>query len=252
MIFVSGIASRCASAFTSRPTMLTHAFGSSLPMVMASKEAFSFTNSARSDDRLLILDPLVICGPSGVGKGTIIAKYMDELGGSDYFGFSVSHTTRKPRPGEISGVHYNFVSQDEMKAQIEKGYFLEHAEVHGNLYGTSWMAVHQVVEQTGKRCLLDIDVQGVKKLRQLEQPDKLQPKFLFIAPPSLEVLQQRLIDRGTESAESLERRTKNAQAELEYGLREGNFDAVVVNNDLEEATRNFAETIRTLYPDLAS
>lgn len=79
--------------------------------------------------------PVVVCGPSGVGKGTLIGLLMKEFGG-DQFGFSVSHTTRNPREGEINGVHYNFSTVDDMKKKIDQGYFIEHAEVHGNFYGT--------------------------------------------------------------------------------------------------------------------
>eukprot|EP00521_Asterionellopsis_glacialis_P009338 CAMPEP_0195284792 /NCGR_PEP_ID=MMETSP0707-20130614/2873_1 /TAXON_ID=33640 /ORGANISM="Asterionellopsis glacialis, Strain CCMP134" /LENGTH=282 /DNA_ID=CAMNT_0040344189 /DNA_START=150 /DNA_END=998 /DNA_ORIENTATION=- len=219
-------------------------------------------NKNNNNDNNKATSPLVVCGPSGVGKGTVIQKYMEEFGGSDHFGFTVSHTTRDPRPGEVHGVHYHFVGKYYMKYSIQRGQFLEHAEVHGNYYGTSRQALEDVVQQHGKRCILDIDVQGVKRLKELEQLEtssssssssssSLQPKYIFIAPPSLETLQQRLVDRGTETAESLERRTANAQAEMEYGLEEGNFDCIVVNDDLEQACQDFDKAIRSFYDDLA-
>lgn len=211
---------------------------------MQTFDVATFTSQADSD---MILDPLVVCGPSGVGKGTIIAKYMEEYGGKDRFGFTVSHTTRSPRPGEVGGIHYHFSSHSAMRLEIDAGLFLEHAEVHGNLYGTSWSSMRNV-QTSGKRCLLDIDVQGVRRLKALQSPT-LMPTYIFIAPPSLDALEKRLADRGTESAESLARRTENARMEMEYGLEEGNFDFIVVNDDLDEATLKFSRVIAQIYPD---
>jgi guanylate kinase len=212
---------------------------------MQSSEVASFTITTADSD--IILDPLVVCGPSGVGKGTIIAKYMEDFGGKDRFGFTVSHTTRSPRPGEEDGIHYHFSSHDAMRLEIDAGLFLEHAEVHGNLYGTSWSSMRNV-QTSGKRCLLDIDVQGVRRIKSLQSPT-LKPTYIFISPPSLDILEKRLADRGTESAESLARRTQNARVEMEYGLTEGNFDFIVVNDDLDEATRKFSKVIEEIYPD---
>lgn len=173
---------------------------------------------------------------------------MTEFGGKNKFGFTVSHTTRAPRPGEEDGIHYHFSNLDDMKQAIDEGKFLEHAQVHGNLYGTSWDSM-KAVQLSGKHCLLDIDVQGVTRLKSLENPT-LQPRYLFIAPPSMESLAQRLADRGTETAESLARRTQNAKEEVEYGLFPGNFDYIVVNEDLDEATQEFANAVANAYPDL--
>ena len=219
----------------------------------SAKNGFSFNRSQVSrafvtglgSTKDSVLEPLIVCGPSGVGKGTIIAKYMEEMGGDELFGFSVSHTTRSPREGEENGVHYHFVKIDNMKKGISQGDFLEHAEVHGNFYGTSWSALRDV-QDSGKRCLLDIDTQGVKNIKTMENAT-LQPKYVFIAPPSLEELEQRLKGRGTESAESLARRTANAREELEYGMQEGNFDAVVVNKHLDFACHDFSEAVKKLY-----
>jgi len=193
----------------------------------------------------MVLEPLVVCGPSGVGKGTIIQKFMEELNGKEQFQFSVSHTTRSPRPGEIDGIHYHFVNLEMMKQGITQGKFLEHAEVHGNYYGTSWQSLRDV-QNAGKRCLLDIDVQGVKNIKRMES-DTMKPRYVFISPPSLEVLQERLVGRGTESTESIARRTANARTEMNYGLEIGNFDVVVVNNDLDQACWEFATVVREMY-----
>jgi len=207
------------------------------------KEPSFSTLNLSSDD--MVLDPLIVCGPSGVGKGTIIEKYMNEMGGKDRFQFTVSHTTRSPRPGETDGIHYHFVELEAMKKAIGDGEFLEHAEVHGNFYGTSWQSLKDV-QKNGKRCLLDIDVQGVKNIKRMES-ETLTPKYVFISPPSLQVLQERLVNRGTESPESIARRTANAKSELDYGMHEGNFDFVVVNHDLHDACQEFASVIRKLY-----
>ena len=219
--------------------------------VLSRDFAASSTGSSQqsSDDNTndAIIEPLVVCGPSGVGKGTIINKYMEELGGSDLFGFSVSHTTRDPRPGEENGVHYHFTSLEAMKRDIDEGLFLEHAEVHGNYYGTSWQTLRDSQLQ-GKRCLLDIDVQGVKHLKSYcHGVPTFQPKYVFVAPPSLESLLQRLEGRGTETAESLARRTANAKAEVEYGMTKGNFDCIVVNDDLDQACQDFQQAVDSMY-----
>lgn len=204
-----------------------------------------------------LVQTLVVCGPSGVGKGTIISQYMSsEMGGADRFGFTVSHTTRAPREGEINGVHYHFTEYDRMEADIRSGKFLEHAQVHGNLYGTSFESMRYVQETLSKICLLDIDVQGVQNMKQqqtLEQDimttTQLDVRYLFIAPPSMEALRTRLENRGTETPESLERRTKNAQIEMEYGLAEGNFDYIVVNEDLDQACQDFHTAVQSLFPN---
>lgn len=225
--------------------------------------------------------PLVVCGPSGVGKGTIISRFMEGPGAAR-FGFSVSHTTRRPRPGEVDGVHYHFTSREDMLEKIRSGtFFIEHAEVHGNLYGTSFQSILDVSSAGGsgvdRQCLLDIDVEGVRSIKEFQARQRregttgpvlgkerstqqyssaeknsgglpmLDAKFVFIAPPSVDVLRERLMGRGTETPETLERRFRNAKAELEYGMEEGNFDAIVVNDDLDEACAEFGSIVSEMY-----
>ena len=192
-------------------------------------------------------------------KGTIISNFMEKYGGSNYFGFTVSHTTRTPRPGEIDGQHYHFVPYDEMKVAVENNEFLEHADVHGNLYGTSYKSLMYVQEQLGKHCLLDIDIQGVQNVKKEQQRlatqsssssniiPKLNPIYIFITPPSIDTLRDRLIQRKTEDEQSLMIRTKNAAQEIEYGLKDGNFDRIIVNDNLEETCKIFKQTIDELY-----
>ncbi|KAH7665542.1 guanylate kinase protein [Dioscorea alata] len=172
------------------------------------------------------LKPIVISGPSGVGKGTLISKLMKEFPST--FGFSVSHTTRKPREKEKNGVHYHFTERSQMEKDIREGKFLESASVHGNLYGTSIEAVEAVTD-SGKRCILDIDVQGARSVRS----SSLDAIFIFICPPSFEELEKRLRARGTESEEQVQKRLRNARAELEQGKFPGLFDHLLVNDDLE-------------------
>ncbi|CAM9417990.1 unnamed protein product [Pylaiella littoralis] len=193
------------------------------------------------------LKPLVVCGPSGVGKGTLINMLREDFPGR--FGFSVSHTTRKPRPGEVHGTHYFFSEKPEMQAEIDDQKFIEYANVHANLYGTSIAAV-QSVTAAGKICILDIDVQGVKSVRNAGRA-VLDPHFLFISAPSMDVLEARLRGRGTEKEDALQRRLANAKAEMEYGLEADNFEKVLVNDGLEEAYAEFKETAMAWYPQLA-
>jgi guanylate kinase len=147
-----------------------------------------------------------------------------------FFGFSVSHTTRGPRPGEANGIQYNFVTVDEMKQAIQQGKFIEYAQVHTNYYGTSYAAVERI-QSSGKICILDIDIQGVQNVKK----SQLDCHYLFITPPSLAELESRLRGRGTETEEKIRIRTENAKKELEYGLQEGNFNAVIVNDTVESA-----------------
>lgn len=189
--------------------------------------------------------PIVISGPSGVGKGTLISKLMNEF--PSMFGFSVSHTTRAPREKEQNGVHYHFTERSIMEEEIRNGKFLEFASVHGNLYGTSIDAV-EVVADAGKRCVLDIDVQGARSVRA----STLEAIFIFVSPPSFEELEKRLRSRGTETEEQIQKRLRNAKVELEQGSAPGLFDHILVNNDLEncyvrlKAILNLTENVRII------
>jgi guanylate kinase len=184
--------------------------------------------------------PLVICGPAGVGKGTLINLLISKY--PSVFGFSVSHTTRSPRPGEVDGVHYYFTSPEAMRAAIEQGSFIEYAHVHTNYYGTSYEAVNRI-QRSGRVCVLDIDVQGVRNVKK----GSLECRYLFIAPPTMEDLEFRLRGRGTESNEKILIRLENARGELEYGFEEGNFDAIIVNDTVEEAFRKMVNFLELHY-----
>lgn len=171
---------------------------------------------------------VVIAGPSGVGKGTLIEKLRAEF--PKLFGFSVSHTSRAPRPGEENGVHYHFTTAEDILKDVKDGKFIEHAEVHGRHYGTSVAAVESVRKE-GRICILDIDVQGCRSARKKD----LVAKYVFVAPPSLKELEQRLRGRGTEKEEAIQTRLGNAQKEIDAKDEKGLFDCVIVNDELEKA-----------------
>lgn len=172
---------------------------------------------------------LVLAGPSGVGKGTIVARLRTEV---PELWESVSCTTRAPRPDEVDGVHYRFMSREEFQALRDAGGFLEWFEVFGDLKGTPRGPVEEHLA-AGDDVLLEIDVQGALKVRD-QYPDAV---LVFVAPPSLAELRRRLEDRGTESPESLERRLAAAAAEQ---ARAAEFDAIVVNDDVTRATAEVA------------
>jgi len=167
----------------------------------------------------------IISAPSGAGKTTLLKPILASI---PAIGFSVSHTTRRPRPGEIDGQDYFFVDAEQFLRLREDGDFLEWAEVHGNFYGTSQRAVLCQLER-GQDLILDIDVQGA---RQLQARQDLGATFIFIAPPSLAELERRLTDRQTETAETIAIRLGNARQELEAA---GHYDYIIVNDDLEQA-----------------
>ncbi|XP_030016089.1 guanylate kinase isoform X4 [Sphaeramia orbicularis] len=172
--------------------------------------------------------PVVLSGPSGAGKSTLLKKLMKEY--DSVFGFSVSHTTRSPRPGEENGKDYHFVTREVMQAGIDKGDFIENAEFSGNMYGTSKAAVHDV-QAKNLICILDIDMQGVRNIKQTD----LNAIYISIQPPSTEILEKRLRDRKTESEDSLQRRLRAAKVDMEFSKEAGVFDVVIVNDNLDVA-----------------
>jgi len=176
-----------------------------------------------------VVRPVVFSGPSGAGKSTLLKKLMTEYPSA--FGFTVSHTTRNPRPGECNGKDYHFTDLETMKAEVEAGKFIESATFSGNMYGTSKAAVNDVLCDN-RVCLLDIDEQGVKSIK--DQGD-LDPLYVFVSPPSLEALRERLKKRGTETAESLKKRMATAESAIAYSQTIGAYDVTIVNDELEVA-----------------
>ncbi|CAM5094911.1 unnamed protein product [Eretmochelys imbricata] len=172
--------------------------------------------------------PVVLSGPSGAGKSTLLKMLLKDYG--NVFGFSVSHTTRQPRVGEVNGKEYHFVTREQMQKEIDAGEFIEHAEFSGNMYGTSKAAV-QAVQARNQICILDIDLQGVKNIKKTD----LKPIYISVQTPSIEVLEKRLRDRQTESEESLQKRLNAARVDMELSNEPGLFDLIIINNDLQKA-----------------
>ena len=183
---------------------------------------------------------LVVSGPAGVGKGTVNAALMAKHPG---IRMSVSATTRAPRPGEIDGVHYFFKTKEEFDRMIEEDAFLEYMHVFGmNYYGTP-KAFVEAEREKGNHVILEIDVQGAKKVKSA-CPDAV---MIFIAPPSLSILKARLVGRGTETQESIDKRTATALEELKAIP---DYDYMVINDVVEEAVGEMeaimtAELLRT-------
>lgn len=167
----------------------------------------------------------ILSAPSGTGKTTLLKKVMAQL---EAVMFSISHTTRRPREGEQNGVDYHFVSRTEFEDAIDKGSFIEWAEVHTNLYGTSRKAIIEQLEK-GVDVILDIDTQGAQIIRQAEDLDGVD---IFVAPPNLAELENRLRGRGTDSDDSIHTRLKNAATEMTQADK---YQYLVVNEDLELA-----------------
>ncbi|KAM6939128.1 guanylate kinase 1b [Lycodopsis pacificus] len=214
--------------------------------------------------------PVVLSGPSGAGKSTLMKRLMKDHEG--IFGFSVSHTTRNPRPGEedgkglntlpmllgatllpvaavfsvkglaespsfscpneseITDKDYHFTMREAMQEGIDNGDFIENTEFSGNMYGTSKAAIEDVLAMN-KICILDVELQGVKRIKETD----LNPIYISIQPPSMEILETRLRDRQTETEESLQKRLEAARIDMELSNEPGVFDVIIINDDLEKA-----------------
>ena len=175
----------------------------------------------------------VITGPSGVGKGTLIAKLLEAVPELE---LSVSATTREPRAGEVDGRDYHFLGEQEFERRVGAGDFLEHATYTGNRYGTLREAVEQRL-QSGRSVVLEIEVQGARQVRAA-MPEAV---LIFIAPPDPAALRERLRERGTDSAEAIERRLRTAELELESRVE---FPHVAVNDDLQKAASELEALVR--------
>ena len=188
---------------------------------------------------------LILSGPSGSGTSSIYKATIGDLGGIE---FSVSCTTRQPRPGETDGVDYHFITRERFDELVAEHAFAEHAEVHGNCYGTLKSELLGRIRR-GIDVLLDIDVQGAAQLRALcaDSPEFCEAcEFIFIMPPSFEELERRLRARGTETEESIRRRLANAKGEMDHA---GEYDHIIVNDELDRAAQEFTALIRGLRVD---
>ena len=175
---------------------------------------------------------LVLSAPSGAGKTTLVKKLLEEF---PNFGFSISCTTRPPRPNEVDGRDYHFLTREQFEEQRAQGHFAEWANVHGNCYGTPLAPLDTLFSQ-GRDVLLDVDVQGAAQLKNTLP----QASFVFILPPSMQELERRLRSRGTDSEEAIVKRLHNAHEELACARW---FDALILNDDLDAAY----DQLRSLY-----
>lgn len=180
----------------------------------------------------------VVSGPSGAGKGTLLSQVIERI--PDAW-VSVSATTRSPRPGEIEGIHYFFLDTDHFKSLVEQDGFLEWAQVHDNFYGTLKKSVVDHMN-AGDQVILEIDVQGALQVRKALPEAHL----VFIEPPSLEELERRLRQRGTETEDVISSRMKTAEVELAQKME---YDVQVVNDDLERAVDELVEVINSFAND---
>jgi guanylate kinase len=180
-----------------------------------------------------VADVLVITGPSGVGKGTLIRLLLDRF---PRMKLSVSATTRGPRPGEKDGVDYHFLSPEEFQERIEGDEFLEWAEYAGNRYGT----LRSELERDAHPLVLEIEVQGARQVRARVRD----AVSVFIAPPSEDALRTRLVGRGSDEPEQIERRLETAWTEL---AARNEFDHVIVNDDLDAAAEELGNLVASIY-----
>ncbi|HEV2621070.1 MAG TPA: guanylate kinase [Frateuria sp.] len=177
----------------------------------------------------------IVAAPSGAGKSTLVNALLER---EPSISLSISHTTRPPRVGEAYGRHYYFVEREEFERQIAAGAFLEHAEVHGNLYGTSLATVQALLDQ-GRDVLLEIDWQGAAQIRHAK-PDCVS---VFILPPSRAELERRLRGRGSDAPEVIERRLHNSREEISHAHE---FDYIVVNDGFGDALADLQAIVRAV------
>ncbi len=176
---------------------------------------------------------IVVSGPSGAGKGTICKEFLKNR---EDIEVSISATTRSPREGEVDGKNYFFITREEFEKGIEKDDFIEYAEVYNNLYGTPKDYVLEKLTK-GEHVLLEIDVQGALQVKK-KYPEGV---FIFILPPSMKELRNRIIKRGSETPETLEKRFSSAFEEIKYV---NEYDYYIINNTVEEASENMLAIVR--------
>jgi len=191
----------------------------------------------------VMFKPLVVVGPSGAGKGTLISFLTSKF--PEKFGFSVSYTTRAPRQGEVDGVHYNFVTMDKFKDMIANDEFIEHCQVYDKMYGTAKEQIRKIQNEK-KIPLLDIDVQGALKFAKVF-PDS---NFLAVLPPSKAQLEKRLRGRGTDSQENILHRLTFVEGEMESLCQnKSTFNYRIVNEKLEVSRRTLELLTSALYAE---
>lgn len=192
--------------------------------------------------------PLILSGPSGCGKTTLISHLL-----STYplnFELSISHTTRSPRPNEIDSLHYYFIQNKLFQAMIKNGDFLEYEEVHGKFYGTSKNEILRIIDKKRKIPVLDIDIKGAMNI--YNNCKIFKANYLFITTKDIKTLEKRLVDRKTETVETIKIRVKNAKDEIKKAALANIYreDDYIYNEDLEVAKGNLMKKIIELYPEI--
>lgn len=182
----------------------------------------------------------IVSAPSGAGKSSLLTALRERVAN---LSVSVSHTTRQPRPGEQDGIHYHFTPVDVFRQQMADGNFLEYAQVFDNYYGTSRLSV-DALRETGKDVILEIDWQGAQQVRE-----RTDATSIFILPPSVDALSERLHGRGQDSAETIQRRMQDAQAEMSHYPE---YDYLIINDDFETALTELASIFHSERLKLAS
>ena len=175
---------------------------------------------------------LGVSGPSGAGKGTICKAFLEK---NKNVKLSISATTRSPREGEVEGVNYFFVTKEKFKGMIDNGELLEHAQIYDNFYGTPKAAILENLEQ-GYDVLLEIEMQGAKQIKEV-YPEGV---FIFILPPSLDELKSRIVGRGTETEEQINKRFGSAFEEI---CQIENYDYFIVNKDIDQSAKELSDMI---------
>ena len=175
----------------------------------------------------------VLSGPAGAGKGTVLQTVFSRL---DNISYSVSCTTRAPRPGEVDGVHYHFMDDVSFRKMVDEGMFLEWADVHGHCYGTRKDTVDRALDG-GSDLILEIDVQGAANVKS-KMPEAV---TIFITPPTFEELVRRLTNRGTESGTELELRIKNAEYEMDQAAK---YQYLIINDTVDRAAEEFIKIVQ--------
>jgi len=240
---------------TAKPTGMVSMGVVQAARVLSSKDSASGSNSASTESSsgergtqeqeaaadggaASLLKPLVICGPSGVGKSTLLRRLVNEFEGK--FAFCVSHTTRAKRAEEVNGVDYFFISDEQFDAMQARGEFIESANVHGCKYGTALKSVRDITA-LHQICVLDVDIQGVEKLRAMRN---FEGRFVWIGPPSMDALEARLRERGSETEESIRTRLSNAVLEMSIAATKGYFDHTIINEDVSTAYEELITIVR--------
>jgi len=191
--------------------------------------------------------PLVVVGPSGVGKGTLLEYLTKRF--NNLFNRAISHTTRNKRQHELDGVHYYFIDKDNFENKIKENHFLEHANIHGNMYGTSFQSIKDV-ENKKQICILEKDFQGALAIRKAN----IDANYVFITcNGQIETLRQRLKGRQTENDEQINNRLKTAEIEFDFLNKNLSlFDCVLSNDDLITAQNEFVNILKKWYPCISS